>query len=118
MAAGDLESIIPSGSINGRNIKIAATASAGTTLHTCHATHFDEVYVWATNTDTVDRKLTLECGGTTSPDDLSEMTIPAEGGPILVLPGVRYTGSVVIKAFAAAANVINCQVNVNRYHTS
>lgn len=105
---------IASGSTNGKMIKVAATATPGTTLHTAHATDIDEVYIWAVNSDTTDRKLTIELGGTTSPDDLIETTIVAESGLVLVVPGIRLTGSVVVKAFAATANVINCAVNINR----
>lgn len=102
-----------SGSTSGRPIKVAATATAGTTIHTAHATAKDEVTLYATNTDSVDRVLTLEWGGTTSPDDLIKNTIPA-GETILVAPGLPVTASVVVRAFAAAANVINITGYVNR----
>jgi len=103
-----------SGGTDGRNIKVAATASAGTTIHTAHATALDEIWLWAVNTDTVDRKLTLEFGGTTSPDDLIEVTIPFESGLVLVIPGLLLSNSVVLRAFAAAANVVNINGYVNR----
>lgn len=105
---------IASGSTNGRPIKVAATSSPGTTVHTAHATSLDEMYIWAVNTDTTARKLTIEFGGTSSPDDLIEITIQPEVGPVLVVDGVRVTGSVIIKAFAATANVIVLLSNVNR----
>src|SRR5262245_3555578 len=105
---------IASGSSNGRMVKVGATSTPGTELHTAHATDKDEVYIWAVNSDTVDRKLTIELGGTTSPDDTIERTIPAESGLILIVPGIRLTGSVVVRAFAATANVVLCAVNVNR----
>lgn len=103
-----------SGSTNGRAVKVAATATAGTTIHTAHATSIDEVWLWAVNTDTTARKLTIEWGGTSSPDDLIEVTIPAEGGLVLVVPGLVVTGSVVVRAFAATANVVNIVGFVNR----
>lgn len=106
--------LTPTGSTNGRMIKVGATSTPGTELHTCHATDKDEVYVWAVNSDTVDRKLTIELGGTTSPDDTIERTIPAESGLLLIVPGIRLTGSVVVRAFAATTNVILCAVNINR----
>lgn len=106
--------VIPTGSTNGKNIKVGATGTPGTLLHTAHATAIDEVYVWASNTDSSARKLTLEVGGVASPDDLIEVTIAAESGEVLVLPGRRLTGGVSVRAFAATANVINCGVNVNR----
>ena len=103
-----------SGNTNGRNIKVAATGTPGTTVHTAHATALDEVWIWAQNSDTTDRKLTVEFGGTTAPDDLVEVTIPAEGGPVLVIPGWPVTGSVVVRAFAASADVVLINGYVNR----
>lgn len=105
-----------SGATNGRNIKVAATATAGTLIHTATSTSGvkDCVRLFACNTDTTDRKLTLELGGTTAPDDLCEMTIPAEAGWVEVLPGLPYNGGVVIRAFAATANVIVISGDVDR----
>lgn len=103
-----------SGSTDGRAIKVAATATPGTTIHTAHATALDEVWLYAFNTDTTDRKLTIEFGGTTSPDDTIEVTIPAESGLVLVVPGLILTNSAVVKAFAASANLVNIVGYVNR----
>lgn len=103
-----------SGSTDGRNIKVAATATAGTLLHTAHATALDEVWIFACNSDTVDRKLTIEFGGVTSPDDTIELTIPAESGMVTVIPGFVLTNSVVVRAFAATANVIVINGYINR----
>jgi hypothetical protein len=49
----------------GRMIKVAQTATAGTTIHTgsATATTFDEVWLYAVNSDTTNRKLTIEWGG-------------------------------------------------------
>ena len=103
-----------SGSTDGRPIKVAATATAGTTIHTAHASNLDEVWLWAANTDTVTRKLTVEFGGTTAPDDLIEVSVAGESGLLLVVPGLVLTGSATIRAFAAAANVVNVVGYVNR----
>lgn len=103
-----------SGCTNGRLVKVAATATAGTTIHTAHATAQDEIWLYAVNSDTTDRKLTIEFGGTSSPDDLIEQTITAESGLILVVPGLVLTGSVVVRAFAATANVVMVGGYVNR----
>lgn len=103
-----------SGSTDGRLIKVAATATPGTLLHTAHATALDELYLYCVNSDTTDRKLTIEFGGVTSPDDTIEQTIPAEGGLVLVVPGLILTNSVVTRAFAAAANVLLMGGFVNR----
>lgn len=103
-----------SGGSNGRNIKVAATATPGTLIHTAHATAKDEIWLWAVNSDSVDRKLTIEFGGVTAPDDLVEFTVPAEDGLYLLIPGHLLTNSLVVRAFAAAANVISINGYVNR----
>jgi len=107
------------GSTDGRMIKVAATATAGTTIHTgsSTATTIDEVWLYAVNSDTTDRKLTIEYGGTSSPDDLIEQTITAESGLVLVVAGLIIVGNatpLIIRAFAATTNVINIAGYVNR----
>lgn len=105
---------ILSGSTNGRRIKVAATATPGTLLHTAHATSLDEVTLFAHNSSTSPVKLTIEWGGTTAPDDTLEVTIPAEDGETVVVPGLVLTNSLVVRAFAATTNVITIAGFVNR----
>lgn len=110
---------ILSGSTDGRAIKVAATATPGTTIHTGSSTasHLDEVWLYAMNTDTSRQKLTIEWGGTSSPDDLIEITLPAEPGLVLVAPGLLIKGNstpLVVRAFAASANVVTIHGYVNR----
>ena len=107
-----------SGSTNGRPIRIAQTATAGTTIHTAstNTSIYNEIWLYAQNTDTTARKLTVEFGGTTSPDDLIEITIPAEAGLTLVVPGLVLRGAataLVVRAFAATANVVTISGYVN-----
>lgn len=111
--------LVLSGSTDGRAIKVAATATPGTTIHTASSTstHFDEIWLYAQNTDTTARKLTIEFGGTSAPDDLIEITVPAESGLVLVAPGLVLKGNaspLVVKAFAASANVVTIHGYVNR----
>jgi len=103
-----------SGSTDGKNIKVVATSSSGTTIHTAHASNIDEVWLWAVNSDTTDRKLSIQYGGTAAPDDLVEFTVPAEDGAYLIIPGWTLTNSQVVRAFAAAANVVLINGYVNR----
>lgn len=103
-----------SGSTDGKQIKVVATATAGTTIHTAHATSLDEIWLWAVNSDTTARKLTIEWGEATAPDGNIEVTVPAESGYMLVVPGLLLTNSLVVKAFAATANVILINGYVNR----
>lgn len=101
-------------STNGRQTKIAATATPGTLIHTAHATALDEIWLWAANSDTVDRKVTVEWGGVTVPDDIMELTILAEDGWQLIVPGLILTGSVLLGVFAATTNVVTVGGYVNR----
>lgn len=103
-----------SASTTGKAIKVAATATPGTTIHTASASSQDEIWLWAFNTDTTARKLTIEWGGTASPDDTIEVTIPAEGGTVLVVPGAILGNSLVVKSFCATANVVCVIGYVNR----
>jgi hypothetical protein len=109
-----------SGSTGGTPVKVVATATAGTTIHTTgtSATVLDEIWLYANNTDSTTRKLTIEYGGTASPDNLIEIEIAAESGLVLVIPGLLLAGDGtsgrVVRAFAATANVINITGYVNR----
>jgi len=108
-----------SASTDGRAVKVAATATAGTTIHTgsSTATTYDEVWLYAMNTSASSVKLTIEWGGTTSPDDLIELTVQPEAGLVTVSPGLVLKGNataLVIRAFAATANVVTIHGFVNR----
>lgn len=97
-----------SGSTNGRSVKVVATGTPGTLVHTAvtGTTNWDEIYLFAVNTDTVTRTLTVEFGGTTSPDDLIEIDLEALKGAYLVIPGWLLQNGLVVRAFGSAANVI------------
>lgn len=103
-----------SASTDFKQVKVAATATAGTTIHTASATALDEIWLWAVNSSTSDVKLTLEWGEATAPDGNVELTIPAESGYVPVVPGLILTNSLVLKAFAGSANVILVNGYVNR----
>ena len=68
--------VILSGSTSGKQIKVAATATAGTTIHTAHATSLDEIWLWAVNSSTTAVKITVEWGEATAPDGNIEVTVP------------------------------------------
>ena len=69
------------------------------------ADNYDDILLEGVNSDTVDRKLTIEWGGVTAPDDLIELTLPAEGGLVMLVRGILQN-SLVVRAFAASANVV------------
>jgi hypothetical protein len=111
--------IVLSGSTDGRGIKVAATSSAGTTIHTASstATTLDEIWLYVQNTSASSVKLTVQWGGTTSPDDDIEVTVAAEAGLMLVAPGLILKGNgtpLVVRAFAATTNVLTIHGYVNR----
>lgn len=116
-AQTSIERIPLSGSTYGRMIKVVPTSTAGTTIHTATASTtdtLDEVWLWAVNSDTTARKLTIEYGGVASPDDLIEITIAAESGFTQILPGLVLQNALVIRAFCATANVVMIGGYVNR----
>tara|TARA_B100000929_G_C15391283_1_gene381278 strand:- start:252 stop:599 length:348 start_codon:yes stop_codon:yes gene_type:complete len=103
------------GASDGLNNKIASTTpGAGDTVHTAHATALDEVWLYACNSSTSDVKLTIEWGATSDDERLTEVTIGAEAGWVLVIPGLLLSNSKVVYAFAATANVINVNGYINR----
>ena len=109
------EKILLSGSTNGRPIKITATTvGAANTIHTAHAASLDELVLTAWNTDSVERTLTLRYGDDA---DILPYLLPANSGPVQIAPQLSHllaTGSIVIKAYADAANVVWLAGCVNR----
>jgi hypothetical protein len=107
-----------SGSTNGRVVPVVAVATPGTLIHTAIAgtTSFDEVYLWANNTDTVERNLTIEWGGVTDPGDhiSKSVRIPPNSPPIPIVTGKVLQNGLEVRAFASAASVINLSGYVNR----
>ena len=109
-----------SASINGRPIKINATATAGTTIHTATSSatldSIDEVYLWAGNSSTSAANLTIQLGTFISQSgSCIYYRVPALfTGPIPVLPGVPLHSSEVITATASVADVISVWGFVNR----
>jgi hypothetical protein len=105
---------------DGEPIKVVATASTGTTIHTTgtSATVFDEVWLYSYNSSTSPVLLTIQFGGTTSPDNDIKLTLPPQSGLTLVIPGLILagTGSVgnTVYAYAATANVVTVAGYVNR----
>lgn len=100
-----------SGSTDGKAIKLTGTDSAGAvTVHTAVAGTtvgtFDEIWLYANNTSASAVKLTVEWGTATAADGNIELTIAAEAGLVLVVPGLILQNSMVVEAFAGTADVI------------
>jgi hypothetical protein len=104
----------------GLPILVVATASTGTTIHTTgtSASIIDEVWLYAYNSDTSARLLTIQYGGTTSPLNDIKLSLPATSGLTLVVPGLVLTGtgsaSNVVYAYASTASVVTVSGYVNR----
>jgi len=105
-----------SASTDGRAIKVVATATAGTLIHTAvtGTSNLDEIWLYAVNTSTSDVKLTVEWGDATAPDSHIEITVVAEAGLVCVAPGLLLNNATTVRAFAGTANVITIHGFVNR----
>lgn len=102
---------------NGKNIKISQTATAGNDIHTATSNtgdNWDEVWLYACNTHSAAVVLTIEWGGVSSPDDLTEIELAADSGWVLIVPGLLIQNSLVVQAFAATTNVVMVNGYVNR----
>ena len=100
-----------SGSTDGKAIKLTGTDSAGAVeVHTAVAGTtvgtFDEIWLYANNTSASAVKLTVEWGTATAADGNIELTIAAESGLVLVIPGLILQNEMVVEAFAATGDVI------------
>jgi hypothetical protein len=110
--------IIPfSGSTQGEPVKVTATGTPGTLIHTTgvSATVVDRIFLWAINTQaaaTASTVLaTVEFGGATAPDFNIPVPISGQGGPQMICDGFPLLGNGVtaltVKVFAATTAVIN-----------
>jgi uncharacterized membrane protein YjjP (DUF1212 family) len=106
-----------SGSTDGKAIKVVQTGTAGDTVHTAVAGTtpgtFDEIWLFAVNSSAAAVKLTIEWGTADAPDGNIEQTIPPESGLVLIVPGLILQNGMVVKAFAASANVVMIHGYVN-----
>ena len=105
-----------SASVQGKGILVAATATAGTLIHTAVSgtTDIDEIWLYAVNTHSADIKLTLEWGEATEPNGNIEITVPAEEGLMLLVPGLLLQNALTVKAFADTTNEIVIHGYVNK----
>lgn len=108
-----VEKRLLSASSDGQPVVVAATASTGTVIHTAvsGSTNLDEIWLWATNTDTVLRTLVLQWGNTSRlrsfPLDPNVET--------LIAPGWLLRNGLVVNAYSAGtANKIELIGHVHR----
>ena len=105
-----------SASVNGKQIKVSASATAGTLIHTAVSgtSDWDEIWIYATNSHTSSLLLTTEWGEATVPDGNISVTIPNQEGLVLVIPGLVLQNGLEVRAFAATASKILLSGFVNR----
>ena len=106
-----------SGSTNGKNISVTGNATgSAVTVHTAISgtSNLDEIWLYATNTSAAAVVLTVEFGGTTDQADYIELDLAADSGMTLIIPGLLLQNSLLVKAWAASADVININGYVNR----
>jgi hypothetical protein len=112
--------VLLSGSTQGKGIKVVQTASTGTTIHATGTSSsvIDEVWLYAYNGHSTSVALTVQFGGTATPDNDIKLTIPAASGLTLVVAGLVLTGTGsaanTIYAYAGTANVVTISGYVNR----
>ena len=106
-----------SGSTDGKPIKVVETATPGTAIHTAvagtTAGTFDEIWLYAYNSDASAVELTIEFGGATAPDQNIKVTLASKSGLQLIVPGLILQNAATVKAFASSANVITVSGFVN-----
>lgn len=112
--ARNFKALSASGSPFGELISVIGVDQASaTTLHVAQSTfgddNFDEIWLYAVNTHTLDVELSVLWDGKLIP-----INIPARQGFSLIIPGMRINNAKEIKAFAGTTNVINVKCDVNR----
>ena len=101
--------------ISGQQIAVTGTTLAQSmTIHTPAASAYDEVWLYATNTDTADRQLVITWANTGLAGQMYA-TIPYQAGRVLIVDGKLLSGTAnSVKAYAATGNAINLDGFVNR----
>lgn len=104
-----------SGSTDGKMISVAATATLGTTIHTSIAgtAGFDEIWLYVTNVSVSSVNLTIEWGAAGTTNEI-KLSIPAQSGLTLVIPGMILQNAAVLTAYASVTNTILVSGYVNR----
>ena len=106
-----------SGSSSGKQIEIAGTTSPGTTMHTVVATATsarEVVHLYAANSATDARLVTVEFGGTATADQIV-VSIAAQDGANLIVPGWPLTGTdQIVRAFGTTTEGVRLGGFVNR----
>jgi hypothetical protein len=102
-------------------IKIGASVTPGTPIHSTDnfPLNIDEVWLYANNSSGSAVTLTIEYGGTASPDNLITFSLPASSSMTKIIPGMIISAnsnfeSSNISAFASTADVVTVMGFVNK----
>lgn len=112
--------VLLSGSTNGQPILVTATSSTGTTIHATgtSSSTIDEIHLFAYNSDSGAILLTIQFGGTTSPNNDVKLSIPPQTGLTYVIPGLCLTGTgaaaTTVYAYAGTGSKVTISGYVNR----
>lgn len=108
-----------SAATNGATMTVNTTSAISPmTVHTAGPGiyNWDDIWIWAANTDTISRTISLYFGAHSSVGDMAigSYDLPPGGMPVLICPGLFLRNSGVVEAFASVANKINLTGYVNR----
>jgi hypothetical protein len=99
-----------SGSTDGKGVKVTATATTGTTIHTAtvNASDIDLISLWAANNNASGntRTLTIEWGTTTAADGNIKVPVPAAAGPVFICDRLPLMNGLIVTAFADVTNEV------------
>jgi hypothetical protein len=120
--ATSFSKIAPTGSTNGKPIKVTTTATPGDLFHTAinSGASYDEIWMYLFNSDSASHLVTIEFGGATAPDQNIVLTVQPKSGLVCAVPGLVLGGaaSLTVKAFADAANLVTMSGFINRITVS
>lgn len=104
-------------SVDGMPILVAATATAGTLIHTAVSGTvdgtYDEIWLYAYNGHTAAVELTIEYGDASTEHNI-KVTLASKSGFSFQHPGLLLQNAKTIRAFAGTANVVTISGFVNR----
>lgn len=103
-------------SVSGRMVEIVLAATPGSLVHTTltSATILDEIWLYATNTNTTSRELTVEWGNTDVKQSQVTVTLEAKAGHVLIIPGMILGSAQNVRAFLDVASGVNMAGWINR----
>jgi hypothetical protein len=108
--------VLLSGSTSGTPTTVVQTTGTGDLIHTAIAgtSSLDEIWLYANNISTSPVLLTIQYGGTTSPQYVKPITLAPQAGDVLIIAGLLLQDTLLVRAIAATASVITISGYVNR----